>query len=129
MVDVVTGDASITSAYAGAVPADIVLVCGVFGNVSDDDVNRTVTYLPSLCAPNAPVIWTRGTFEPDLTATIRVWFMEAGFTELDFVAIPDTTLGVGANRLTAPARAFEPGIRLFTFLPRGERPSVRSRAG
>jgi hypothetical protein len=43
-----------------------------------------VTYLPSRCAPSATVIWTRGTFEPDLTATIRVWFMEAGFTELDF---------------------------------------------
>src|ERR1700686_5164834 len=114
---------------ARLVELDPELVCGVFGNVSDDDVNRTVTYLPSLCAPNATVILTRGTFEPDLTATIRVWFMEAGFTELDFVAIPDTTLGVGANRLTAPARAFEPGIRLFTFLPRGERPSVRSRAG
>jgi hypothetical protein len=128
MVDVVTGDASITSAYAGAVPADIVLVCGVFGNVSDEDVHRTVTYLPSLCAPNATVIWTRGTFEPDLTATVRVWFMEAGFTELDFVAIPDTTLGVGTSRLKAPPRAFEPGVRLFTFLPRDERPSVRSRA-
>jgi hypothetical protein len=129
MVEVVTGDASITSAYSGAVPADIVLVCGVFGNVSDDDIHHTVDQLPSLCAPNATVIWTRGTFEPDLTATIRVWFMEAGFTELDFVAIPDTTLGVGANRLSAPPRAFEPGIRLFTFLPRAERPSARGRAG
>ena len=36
------GDASTTSAYEGAVPADIVLVCGVFGNVTDDDVHNTV---------------------------------------------------------------------------------------
>ena len=86
------------AAYAGAVPADIVLACGIFGNITDDDIHNTVAHLPSLCAPNATVIWTRGTFAPDLTPTIRVWFMEAGFTELDFVAIPDTTVGVGANR-------------------------------
>ena len=124
-VEVVTGDASITTAFAGAVPADVVLVCGVFGNISDQDIHRTVDQLPSLCAPNATVIWTRGTFSPDLTPTIRVWFMEAGFTELDFVAIPGTTAGVGANLLTSPPRAFAPGVRLFTFLPRAERPSVR----
>ena len=44
--------------------------------------------------------------------------MEAASTELDFVAIPDTTAGVGANRLTSPPHAFEPDVRLFTFLPR-----------
>jgi hypothetical protein len=124
-VEVVTGDASITSAYAGAVPAAILLVCGVFGNIADHDIHQTIDQLPSLCAPDATVIWTRGTFPPDLTPTIRVWFMEAGFTELDFVAIPATTAGIGANRLTSPHRGYEPGVRLFTFLPRAERPSVR----
>jgi hypothetical protein len=127
-IEVVTGDASRTSSFADAVPAAIVLACGIFGNISDGDVHNTIDQLPSLCAPNATVIWTRGTFSPDLTPTIRVWFMEAGFTELDFVAIPDTTAGVGANLLTSPPRAFDPGVRLFTFLPRAERPSVRSSA-
>ena len=122
-VEVVTGDASRTTSYAGAVPADIVLVCGIFGNITDDDIHNTVAQLPSLCAPDATVIWTRGTFAPDLTPTIRGWFTEAGFSELDFVAIPGTTVGVGATRLTSPPRAFEPDVRLFTFLPRAERPS------
>jgi hypothetical protein len=125
-IEVVTGDASRTSSFAGAVPADIALACGIFGNVSDDDIHYTIAHLPSLCAPNATVIWTRGTFAPDLTPTIRVWFMEAGFTELDFVAIPNTTAGVGANRLTAPPHAFEPDLHLFTFLPWGKRPSQRN---
>ena len=127
-VEVVTGDASMTSAYVGAVPADVVLVCGVFGNIIDRDIHHTVDHLPSLCAPNATVIWTRGTFSPDLTPTIRVWFMEAGFTEIDFAAIPGTTAGVGANLLISPPRAFDPAVRLFTFLPRADRPSVRSGA-
>jgi hypothetical protein len=122
--EVVTGDASLTTAYAGAVPADILLVCGVFGNVTDDDVHRTVAHLPALCAPGATVIWTRGTFAPDLTPTIRTWFGDAGFSELEFIAIPNTTVGVGANRLTSAPQPFEPDIRLFTFLPREQRPSM-----
>ncbi|MEA2637095.1 MAG: hypothetical protein QOE18_152 [Chloroflexota bacterium] len=123
---VVNADAAVTTAYAGAVPADIVLVCGVFGNITDDDVHRTVGQLPSLCSPGATVIWTRGTFPPDLTPAIRAWFEDSGFSELCFVAVPDTTIGVGAHLLTSPPRAFDPNVRLFTFLPREERPSQRS---
>ncbi len=124
-IDVVNGDASNTSAYAGAVPADIVLVCGVFGNITDDDVHRTVEHLAELCAPDATVIWTRGAFAPDLTPSIRAWFAGAGFAELGFVAIPDATARVGAHRLTAPPRPFAPDVRLFTFVAREQRASRR----
>ncbi len=127
-IDVVNADASNTSAYAGAVPADIVLVCGVFGNITDDDVQNTVEHLRTLCAPDATVIWTRGAFAPDLTPTIREWFIDAGFAELGFVAIPDATARVGADRLVSPPRAFEPDVRLFTFVPRQERPSRQAAA-
>jgi hypothetical protein len=58
-IEIVTGDASVTDAYAGAVPADLVLVCGVFGNIPDDDVHRTIDALPQLCGRDATVIWTR----------------------------------------------------------------------
>ncbi len=124
-IEVVTGDASRTSRYVGAVPAEIVLACGIFGNITDDDIHNTVTHLPELCAPGATVIWTRGRFAPDLTPTIRVWFMDSGFSELDFVAIPDTWISVGANRLTSPPRPLEPDLQLFSFLPEEERPSRR----
>ena len=124
-IEVVTRDASRTNSYTGAVPAGIVLACGIFGNITDDDIHNTVAHLPKLCAPDATVIWTRGTFAPDLTPTIRVWFMETGFSELDFVAIPHTWVGVGANRLTAPPRALDPDLQLFTFLPEADRPSRR----
>jgi hypothetical protein len=125
-IEVVTGDASSTSVYAGAVPADIVLACGIFGNVTDDDIRNTVERLPSLCAPDATVIWTRGTFAPDLTPTIREWFVGTGFSELAFVAIPETTVGVGADQLTGPTHPYHSGARLFTFLAGDERPSRRA---
>ncbi|HEX6539876.1 MAG TPA: class I SAM-dependent methyltransferase [Candidatus Dormibacteraeota bacterium] len=124
-VELVCGDASDTCAYRDAAPADVLLVCGVFGNVTDEDVHNTVARLPELCAPGATVVWTRGRFEPDLTPAIRSWFGDAGFAEIDFVPIAGTTAAVGAHRLTAAPRPYVAGVRLFTFLEERERPSRR----
>ncbi len=66
-VTVVQVDAGERAAYVGAVPADLVLLVGVFGNIGDADVRGTVEALPELCAPGATVIWTRGRRPPDLT--------------------------------------------------------------
>jgi hypothetical protein len=115
-VEVVCGDASTTSAYAGAVPADLVLACGIFGNVSDDDVARTVNRLPVLCAPGATVIWTRHRKEPDLTVDIREWFADAGFGEIAFDGPDDVKFGVGTHRLERPPEPFEPGVTMFRFV-------------
>lgn len=112
-VDVVVADASHTSIYEGAVPADLLLVCGVFGNIPDADVERTISYLPTLCAPGAAVIWTRHRKPPDLTIAIRRWFVESGFEETAFES--QDFWGVGANRFVGAPRPFEPKVRLFTF--------------
>lgn len=116
-LDVVTADASISDVYAGAVPADVVLACGIFGNISDGDVEGTVRALPSLCAPGATVIWTRHRGEPDLTPAIRRWFSEAGFDEVAFVGPSDVLFGVGAHRLVGRPVPLRPGQRYFTFVP------------
>jgi hypothetical protein len=114
-LEVITGDASISSAYDGAVPADLVLVCGVFGNISDSDIARTIEYLPRLCAPGATVIWTRHRKPPDLTIEIRRWFATHGFDEIAFIS-PAETWGVGTHRLMGSGLPFQPDVRLFTFL-------------
>jgi hypothetical protein len=123
-VEFVQGDASTSSAFAGAVPADIVLFCGIFGNVSELDIRQSIRLLPELCASGATVIWTRGRFEPDLTPSIRGWFVDAGFTEVSFLTIDGSTKSVGAHRLTSSPKPFRPDVRLFTFLPFEERPST-----
>jgi hypothetical protein len=115
-VEVALGDAGTSDAYAGAVPAELVLVCGVFGNVSDDDVARTIRHLPELCAPGATVLWTRHRLPPDLTPAIRRWFAEAGFEEIGFDAPEDAWFSVGANRLRAEPRPLGRGVRLFDFV-------------
>lgn len=114
-VEVAEADAGRTDAYTGAVPADIVLACGVFGNISDDDIHRTVAAFPSLCAQGAVVIWTRHRLEPDLTPQVRDWFHSAGFSEEAFDVSDDALMAVGSHRLAGEARPFRAGQCLFRF--------------
>jgi hypothetical protein len=118
-VEVAEADAGCTDAYAGAVPADIVLACGVFGNVPDGDIHRTVAAFPRLCAPGAAVIWTRHRMEPDITPQVRDWFRSAGFAEEAFSVSGDGFMAVGAHRLTGEPMPFQAGQRLFSFRDRG----------
>jgi hypothetical protein len=115
-VEVWCGDAGTTDAYDGAVPAELVLFCGVFGNVSDADVARTVSQLPRLCARGGTVIWTRHRRPPDLTPSIRAWLDEAGFEEVAFDAPADSVFTVGTHRLRGEPPAFARGVRLFEFV-------------
>jgi len=115
-IEVLCGDAGMLSSYAGAVPADLVLVCGVFGNVSEDDMLHTVDLLPTLCAPAAHVIWTRHRRPPDATPAVRARFTANGFDELVFHAPEGTLFGVGMHRLARAPRPFSADGRLFEFV-------------
>jgi hypothetical protein len=115
-VDVVCADASDTSAYDGAVPAEIVLANGVFGNISDADIEHTINVLPSLCAPDATVLWTRHRRPPDVTPLIRAWFTAAGFDEVAFEAPEGFIFGVGVHRLARDPDPCVPGVKLFDFV-------------
>lgn len=114
-VEIVAGDAGVTDAYAGAVPADLVLACGVFGNISDRDVETTVRALPRLCAEHGVAIWTRHRRSPDLTPSIRRWFSEAGFAERAFESPGGGFFAVGVHELEREPLPFRSGERLFTF--------------
>ncbi|MEP7361421.1 MAG: SAM-dependent methyltransferase [Chloroflexota bacterium] len=117
-IEVVAGDAGDMGAYRAAAPADLVLECGVFGNISNDDVERTVRASPVLCAPGATLIWTRHRRPPDLTDAIRRWFTESGFSEIAFERVPDSNGSVGVARYDGPAVELveQP---LFTFTRTG----------
>jgi hypothetical protein len=114
-VTVACVDAGRSDAYLGAVPADLVLLCGVFGNIGDTDVHRLIRALPQMCRPQAWVVWTRHHSPPDLTPAIRRWLAEEGFDELAFTAPTDAVFSVGAHQYHGPARPLVPGQELFTF--------------
>jgi hypothetical protein len=115
-VDVVIGDAGITDVYVGATPADLVLVCGVFGNVSDGDVFNTVQMLPLLCAPEATVIWTRHRRPPDLTPALLEEFDRNGFEAVSVMQGEATLFGVGVHRFRGLPQPFRPHLRMFSFV-------------
>lgn len=115
-IEVVTGDAALTDNYLAYAPAELVLACGVFGNITKDDVRRTIGYCAALCAPGGTTVWTRHRKAPDLVPQICDWFADHGF-ELEFVTEPGN-FGVGVHRRRADAQpqALEPGETMFTFL-------------
>jgi len=115
-VDVRQADASMPAAYADALPADVLLLCGIFGNVSDEDIHRTVMAAAVMGRPGCTTIWTRHRREPDLTPQVRSWFASAGFDEVAFEALETSTMiGVGVHRLRETAPGPLPGGPLFTF--------------
>ncbi len=117
-VQVRRADAGRVTSFADALPADILLLCGIFGNVSPEDIQRTARAAPALCAAGATVIWTRHRRPPDLTPDIRAWFAASGFTEIAFDALDNATLtGIGVGRLWQVPAASLPGEPLFTFRP------------
>jgi hypothetical protein len=123
-VEVRTADAGVTDSYAGADSADVLLACGVFGNVSDDDVAVTIARLPSLLAPGGHVVWTRGDrvpldptgFDGDPSELVRSLFAVVGFEEVAFVRPDDAGFRVGVHRWPGEVADLEPGVRMFSFV-------------
>jgi hypothetical protein len=114
-VEVVTADAAQTDVYAGLVPANLLLACGVFGNITDEDVARTIRCCAGLCATGGTVVWTRGRREPDLVPQICEWFAAEDF-ELLGVSERETRWGVGAHRFAGTPAPLPAGERMFTFV-------------
>ena len=86
-VEVVTGDAAQTDVYAGLVPANLVLACGVFGNITNEDVARTIRCC-AVCARRAArwsgpagdlsPTWSRRSANGSLRKTSSYWGCPSG---------------------------------------------------
>jgi hypothetical protein len=114
-VEVVVGDAALTDRYRGMVPADLVLVCGVFGNVTDEDIEQTVAVCPQLCKTGGTVLWTRHRDAPDRVPSICDWFEERGF-DRQWLTEPGEGFGVGVHRFNSEPQPLELGVRMFNFV-------------
>ncbi|MFF5499967.1 SAM-dependent methyltransferase [Streptomyces aquilus] len=116
-VEVVAGDASLTDHYAGLVPADLVLICGVLGNVTDADAERLLDHGTRLCRTGGTLVWTRNRrLGPvDLVPRVCAWLEERGFERL-WVSDPGLDFGVGAHRFGGEPRPLAPGGRMFDFV-------------
>ena len=112
--EIVHGDAGVTATFAHALPADLLLLCGIFGNVPADDVRRTLDAVPALVAPGGFVIWTRGASEPDQREAVRGWAREAGLQEVAWSGSPEP-FSVGLAQRPVELAEAELPERLFAF--------------
>ena len=112
---VVVGDAGLSTTWRKHLPADLLMLCGIFGNVPDADIRRTILAAPAMLTPSGTAIWTRGAFrERDLRPQVREWFFDAGFDEVAFEAEPGG-YGVGVNQATGAVEIEPLPPRLFAF--------------
>jgi hypothetical protein len=110
-------DASTSDPYSPYVPADIVLACGIFGNIGLPDLEGTVRNLSMLCREGGAVIWTRHWKQPEVIARIQQWFAESGFRNLSWDALDnERKMGIGVAQLAGTPKSFQPGLRFFTFI-------------
>ncbi|MFC9083557.1 methyltransferase [Streptomyces sp. NPDC057062] len=94
-IEATAADAALLEHYDGMVPADVVLICGVFGNIVDREIERTIDACTQLCKAGGRVIWTRNRKTPDRVPLICEWFEERGF-DREWVTEPFPTWRVGA---------------------------------
>jgi hypothetical protein len=122
-VEVLAADAGCSETYVGlgTVPADVVLLVGVLGNVSDADVAATVAAMRRLCAPGATLLWSRGRSlegAEDFVTPVRSAFSAAGFAEVSIRAfdVADDRTALGVVRFDGPTLPLGPRQTWFTFV-------------
>ena len=113
-VEIVLGDAALTSQYASLAPTGLVLACGLFGNMTNADIERMIGFCTQLCATGGTVVWTRGRWEPDLVPQICAWFEERGFERV-WLSDPQFGQCCGAHRFTRAPAPLERGAVMFNF--------------
>ena len=122
-VEVRTADAGAVAAFEDVLPVDVLMLCGVFGNVADVDVVRTVAAARVMVATGGAVIWTRGkgvpgdpTAHADPAEWVRGRFEAVGFEAVVFVKPDDASYRVGVERQRRVVDQTLPE-RLFSFVP------------
>jgi hypothetical protein len=116
LVEVRTMDAGQSDAYLDLAPADLVLLVGIFGNISAADLRRTISVSAQLCVPGARLIWSLGRDGGDRNDEVRAWFTEAGFVELDYATLDEGSYpAIGVVRYDRSFRRLVPGQQWFSF--------------
>lgn len=134
-IEIVTGDASLTSQYADLAPADVVVAAGIFGNITPADIEATISYCTQLCKTGGTVVWTRGrqfggrglsdrglgdrgpggqAEEQDLVPQVCDWFEDRGFVRV-WLSDPEYAQCCGAHRFAGTPAPLDPTATMFTF--------------
>lgn len=115
-------DATAYATYRDIAPADVVLVCGVWGHVPAPERTRLVFGLAALCRPGAAVIWTRGVGRGiNRYHEIALHFAPASWQSVRVSSTADGRWAVATNRYCGPPRPLPGAGHLFHFHARAGR--------
>ena len=116
-LEVVTGDASVSEAYAGLPPADLVVISGVFGHIDDTDRRALIAFLRRLCRSGASLAWTSNRANDGPAETVRRMLAEECFSEVVFEDLPGDTYAftVARHRFTGTLEPLGEPRRIFAF--------------
>jgi hypothetical protein len=115
-LEVLTGDASLAASYDGLPPADVVVISGVFGHLSNVDRVNLISFVRQIVRNGANVVYTFFRWDEDQVQKLRGYFHEQLFEETSF-----ETLGgkfkfiIGRARYSASPLPFAPGAKIFQF--------------
>ena len=110
-------DAGNPDSFSDVLPVDVLMLCGLFGNIEHSAVKDVVDAIPSLVSPGGYVIWTRGHSEPDRRPEIRRWLTSSHLQELAYEGAPEPYgVGLYQQRSTStPRPSHQIPSPLFTF--------------
>jgi hypothetical protein len=111
-------DAGYPASFADFLPVDVLMLCGIFGNIEHSAVRTVIQDVRPYLRDDGTVIWTRGGSIPDRRPEVRKWFSDNGFAERSFDQESEG-FGVGVHQLVASDHraqaSLAPGHRLFRF--------------
>ncbi len=111
-------DATRWSAYRGLIPADIVILCGVWGHVPVRQRARLTSALASICAVGGCVIWSRGVSRGmERLPQIQTHFNARSWKVAELRFTPASDWAVATYRFLGAAQPVPDNEQIFNFRP------------
>jgi len=114
-VEVRVADAGDAASYAGRLPADLLLLCGVFANIDLSAARRTIGRLDELVAPGGAVVWTTYGASIDEADDVLAAFEGARFWPSSLEWGADGSWLVAVHRFGGVPRPWSGEGTLFSF--------------
>jgi amino acid adenylation domain-containing protein len=112
-------DAARAGNYAGAVPADLVLLSGFLGHLRHENVPHLIESLPMLCRTGGWIIWNRHLVlhqGREQVLVIRELFRRTKFEEILFKTTAPDGFAVGRCRFAGRGKSLDPTRVMFEFV-------------
>ena len=112
-------DATLAGNYAGAVPADLVLLSGFLGHLHHQDIPGLIRSLPMFCRTGGWVIWNRHLVLYDgreQVRLIRELFQQAAFKEVHYETTAPDGFAVSRARFAGQIVPLDATRVLFEFV-------------